>query len=68
MQRASVVMSLMEKGTGEDLRELLDRGVKLYRKAVEDDAADKVVLRAIGVLEGDGASVDGWSLCGTREA
>ena len=50
MQRASVVMSLMEKGTGEDLRELLDRGVKLYRKAVEDDAADKVVLRAIGVL------------------
>ena len=50
MQRASVVMSLMEEGTGEDLRELLDRGVKLYRKAVEDDAADKVVLRAIGVL------------------
>jgi hypothetical protein len=50
MQRASVVMSLMEEGTGEDLRDLLDRGVKLYRKAVEDDAADKVVLRAIGVL------------------
>jgi hypothetical protein len=50
MQRASVVMSLMEKGTGKDLRGLLKRGVKLYRKAVEDDAKDKFVLRAIGVL------------------
>jgi nickel-dependent lactate racemase len=50
MQRASVVMSLMEEGTGEDLWELLERGVKLYRKAVEDDAKKKVILRAIGVL------------------
>jgi hypothetical protein len=50
MQRASVVMSLMEKGTGEDLRDLLERGVKLYRKALEDDAGNKFVLRAIGVL------------------
>jgi hypothetical protein len=50
MQRASVVMSLMEDGTGEDLRNLLKRGVKLYRKAVEDDAGSKVVLQAIGVL------------------
>jgi hypothetical protein len=50
MQRASVVMSLMEDGTGEDLWELLERGVKLYRKAVEDDAKKKVILRAIGVL------------------
>ena len=50
MQRASVVMSLMEEGTGEDLRRLLKRGVKLYRKAVEDDAKDKFVLQAIGVL------------------
>jgi hypothetical protein len=50
MQRASVVMSLMEKGTGKDLRELLERGAKLYRKAMEDEAKDKVVLRAIGVL------------------
>jgi hypothetical protein len=50
MQRASVVMSLMEKGTGKDLRGLLKRGVKLYHKAVEDDAKDKFVLRAIGVL------------------
>ena len=50
MQRASVVMSLMEEGTGEDLRDLLKRGVKLYRKAVEDDAGSKVVLQAIGVL------------------
>jgi hypothetical protein len=51
MQRASVVMSLMEEGTGEDLWELLERGVKLYRKAVEDDAKKKVILRAIGVLK-----------------
>ena len=50
MQRASVVMSLMEEGTGEDLRDLLKRGVKLYRKAVEDDAKKKFVLQAIGVL------------------
>jgi hypothetical protein len=50
MQRASVVMSLMEKGTGKDLRGLLERGVKLYSKAVEDGAKDKFVLRAIGVL------------------
>ena len=50
MQRASVVMSLMEEGTGEDLRDLLKRGVTLYRKAVEDDAKNKFVLQAIGVL------------------
>jgi len=50
MQRASVVMSLMEEGTGEDLRELLKRGVKLYRKAVEEDAKNRFVLQAIGVL------------------
>jgi len=50
MQRASVVISLMEKGTGEDLRDLLGRGVKLYRKASENEAGNKVVLRAIGVL------------------
>ena len=51
MQRASVVMSLMEEGTGEDLRDLLKRGVKLYRKAAEDDAKNKFVLQAIGVLK-----------------
>jgi hypothetical protein len=50
MQRASVVMSLMEKDTGEDLRNLLKQGVKLYRKAVEDDAKNKFVLQAIGIL------------------
>src|SRR5271170_752200 len=50
MQRASVVISLMEEGTGEDLRDLLERGVKLYRKAMEVDAAEKIILRAIGVL------------------
>jgi hypothetical protein len=50
MQRASVVMSLMEKGTGKDLRQLLERGVKLYRKAMEEEVKEKTVLRAIGVL------------------
>ncbi|MDQ2834139.1 MAG: hypothetical protein M3Y50_10410 [Acidobacteriota bacterium] len=50
MQRASVVISLMEKDTGEDLRGLLERGVKLYRKSVEGNAGKKHVLRAIGVL------------------
>jgi hypothetical protein len=50
MQRASVVISLMEKGTGEDLRDLLERGVKLYRKASENEDGNKFVLRAIGVL------------------
>ncbi|HXC97603.1 MAG TPA: hypothetical protein VNU92_18020 [Edaphobacter sp.] len=50
MQRASVVMSLMEKGSGEDLRDLLKRGVTLYRKAMEGNAEHKIVLRAIGVL------------------
>jgi hypothetical protein len=52
MQRASAVMSLMERGTGKDLRGLLKRGVKLYSKAVEEDSAgNKYVLRAIGVLK-----------------
>ena len=50
MQRASVVISLMEKGTGEDLRDLLERGVKLYGKATEGEEGNKFVLRAIGVL------------------
>lgn len=50
MQRASMVMSLMEKGTGKDLRGLLERGVKLYRKAMEEEAKEEIVLRAIGVL------------------
>jgi hypothetical protein len=50
MQRASVVISLMEKGTGEDLRDLLERGVKLYVGAVEGEAGDRKMLRALGVL------------------
>src|SRR5271156_3663945 len=50
MQRASVVMSLMQKGTGEDLQELLQRGVGLYRKAIVGNAREHLVLRAIGVL------------------
>ena len=52
MQRASVVISLMEKGTGEDLRDLLERGVKLYCKAADGDGGKKHVLRAIGILRG----------------
>jgi hypothetical protein len=50
MQRASVVISLMEKGTGEDLRDLLDRGVKLYEHALEGKGGDATILKAIGVL------------------
>jgi hypothetical protein len=64
MQRASVVMSLMEKGTGKDLRRLLDRGVKLYGKAMQEEAKDKVVLRAIGVLR----AVEHLSLAGLYAA
>jgi hypothetical protein len=52
MQRASVVISLMEKNTGEDLRDLLERGVKLYRKALDGEGSKKHVLRAIGILRG----------------
>jgi hypothetical protein len=51
MQRASAVISLMEKGTGEDLRDLLERGVKLYRKASDGDDGERFILRAIGVLK-----------------
>jgi hypothetical protein len=50
MQRTSVVISLMEKGTGEDLRDLLARGVKLYEGAAKEEAGDRKVLRAVGVL------------------
>ena len=50
MQRAAVVISLMEKGTGEDLRDLLARGVKLYERATEGKGDEATVLRAIGVL------------------
>jgi len=50
MQRASVVISLMEKGTGEDLRDLLERGVKLYESSVEEESGDRKVSRALGVL------------------
>jgi hypothetical protein len=50
MQRAAVVISLMEKGTGKDLRGLLERGVKLYEQAVKEDAENKLILRALGIL------------------
>jgi hypothetical protein len=50
MQRASVVISLMEKDTGEDLRDLLTRGVKLYERALEEEVGDARVWRALGVL------------------
>jgi hypothetical protein len=50
MQRASVVISLMEKGTGEDLRDLLERGVKAYESAVKDTDGERKVLRAVGLL------------------
>jgi hypothetical protein len=50
MQRASVVISLMEKGTGEDLRDLLERGVKLYESAAKDEDGDRKLRRAVGLL------------------
>jgi hypothetical protein len=50
MQRASVVISLMEKGTGEDLRDLLERGVKLYERALEGKGGETTILKAIGLL------------------
>jgi hypothetical protein len=52
MQRASVVISLMEKG------------VKLYRKATEGEAENKFVLRAIGVLR----AAEHLSMAGLYEA
>jgi hypothetical protein len=64
MQRASVVMSLMEKGTGKDLRALLEKGVKLYRGAIEEEAKEKTVLRAIGVLR----AVEHLSMAGLYSA
>jgi hypothetical protein len=64
MQRASVVISLMEKGTGEDLRDLLERGVKLYRKAAAGEAEGNVVLRAIGLLR----AAEHLSMAGLYEA
>jgi hypothetical protein len=64
MQRASVVMSLMKKGTGGDLRGLLKRGVKLYRKAMENEDGNKFVLRAIGVLR----ATEHLSMAGLYEA
>ncbi len=50
MQRASIVISLMEKGSGRDLRDLLERGVKLYEHALEGKGGDETTLKAIGVL------------------
>jgi hypothetical protein len=50
MQRASVIISLMEKGAGEDLRDLLDRGVKLYEDALDGKGGDTTILKAVGVL------------------
>jgi hypothetical protein len=50
MQRASVVISLMEKGTGEDLRDLLARGVKLYEHALDGKGGETTILQAIGLL------------------
>ncbi|MGD0444919.1 MAG: hypothetical protein ABSA39_13380 [Edaphobacter sp.] len=64
MQRASVVMSLMKKDTGEDLRGLLKRGVKLYHKSMENEDGHKFVLRAIGVLR----ATEHLSMAGLYEA
>lgn len=50
MQRASVVVSLMEKGTGEDLRALLKRGTKLYEHALKQDGDERTIQQANGLL------------------
>jgi hypothetical protein len=50
MQRAAVVISLMEKDTGEDLRDLLARGTKLYEHALEGKGGEEAILKAIGLL------------------
>lgn len=50
MQRAAAVISLMEKGSGEELRELLKRGTKLYEKALEGEGGNATVLKAVGLL------------------
>ena len=49
-QMIDAAVEAARESLGEDLRDLLKRGVKLYRKAVEDDAKNKFVLQAIGVL------------------
>jgi hypothetical protein len=64
MQRASAVISLMEKGTGEDLRDLVERGVKLYEGALKEDAGGRKVLRALGVLR----AAEHLALAGLYEA
>lgn len=50
MQRAAVVISLMEKGTGEDLRDLMERGVKQYEGALAGKGGADAILRAVGLL------------------
>lgn len=50
MQRATVVISLMKRGSGEDLHGLLDRGVEFYERARKAQDGDQDVLRAIGLL------------------
>ncbi len=64
MQRASVVISLMEKGTGEDLRALLARGIALYKTAASGKGGLQTVLQAIGVLR----AAEHLSLAGLYEA
>jgi hypothetical protein len=41
----------MQKGTGEDLRALLERGITLYRRASKNGAEGEVVSQAIGLLK-----------------
>lgn len=64
MQRASVVISLMEKGTGEDLRNLLARGVKFYEQALDGKEGKMSILKAIGLLR----AAEHLALAGLYEA
>ncbi|CAN5642382.1 hypothetical protein BH10ACI4_BH10ACI4_27340 [soil metagenome] len=50
LQRASVVISLVEKGNGGDLLELLQFGMELYRGAADMSGKHKSDEAALGVL------------------
>lgn len=51
LQRASVVISLVERENGGDLGELLEFGVALYKHAVEADGRHGTEDAALGVLK-----------------
>ena len=52
LQRASVVISLVEKGSGGDLKALLDLGAQAYARAAEKGASGKKERQAVALLKG----------------